>query len=574
MTDSPAAPEPSRPSTSTPSTSTSATSTPALSSAVLAPDPDWWRGAVIYQIYPRSFQDTNGDGIGDLPGITRRLPYVASLGVDAIWISPFFTSPMDDFGYDVADYRSVDPMFGTLADFDDLIAEARRVGLRVMIDLVISHTSDRHAWFSESRSSRTNTRADWYVWAEAKPDGTPPNNWLSVFGGPAWEWDTRRGQYYLHNFLASQPDLNFHQPKVRDAVLDVARFWLDRGVAGFRLDTVNYYFHDQALRDNPVAPKGVRSLSVTEVNPYARQLHVYDKDQPENLAFLERLRALMDRYPDVTAVGELGTDYKVQEITAAYTEGGKRLHMAYSFDLLQHGLNASHVRQCVETMETGIGSGWPSWALSNHDVVRVATRWGMGDAVDQVAPLAMAMLSCLRGTPCIYQGEELGLDEAEVPFEQMQDPYGKRFWPEFKGRDGCRTPMPWAAGEPHSGFSERVGWLPVAEPHRPRAVDRQEQDPTSALTRVRGFLHWRRTQPALAKGSIAFLPSPDPVLLFTREHDGETLLCAFNLSPEAQSVSLPPSLRATALQGHGFGGRVGEAMVTLPAFDAAFARVG
>lgn len=539
----------------------------------LPADPDWWRGAVIYQIYPHSFQDTNGDGVGDLPGITRRLPYVAGLGVDAIWISPFFTSPMDDFGYDVADYRDVDPMFGTLADFDALVAEARRLGLRVMIDLVLSHTSDRHAWFAESRASRTNPRADWYVWADAKPDGTPPNNWLSVFGGPAWEWDARRGQYFLHNFLATQPDLNFHNPDVQDAVLDVARFWLDRGVSGFRLDTVNYYFHDRDLRDNPAAPAGLRSLSVTMANPYSRQLHLYDKDRPENLAFLERLRALMDRYPDITAVGELGTDYKVQEITAAYTEQGKRLHMAYSFDLLQHGLEAGHVRRCVETMEAGIGSGWPSWALSNHDVTRVATRWAMAARVDRLAPLATAMVTSLRGTPCLYQGEELGLEEADVPFEMLQDPYGKRFWPEFKGRDGCRTPMPWTAAEPHSGFSERVGWLPVAEPHRPRAVDIQDSDPASALRRTRAFLHWRRAQLELRKGTVTVLPAPDDVLLFRRDHEGGSILCAFNLSDAPVTVDLPAGLAATPLQGHGFGGDAEGGRVVLPPFDAAFARL-
>ncbi len=541
--------------------------------AVAASDPDWWRGAVIYQIYPRSFQDTNGDGIGDLPGITRRLAYVASLGADAIWISPFFTSPMEDFGYDVADYRDVDPMFGTLADFDALVAEATRVGLRVMVDLVISHTSDRHPWFAESRASRDNPRADWYVWAESKPDGTSPNNWLSVFGGSAWEWDTRRGQYYLHNFLTSQPDLNFHNPAVQDAVLDVAHFWLDRGVSGFRLDTVNYYFHDRELRDNPPAPAGLKSLSVTMVNPYSRQLHLYDKDRPENLAFLERLRALMDEYRDITAVGELGTDYKVQEITAAYTEGGRRLHMAYSFDLLQQGLDAAHVRRSLESMEAGIGTGWPSWALSNHDVQRVASRWCMGADVDRLAPLAVAMLCSLRGTPCLYQGEELGLEEAEVPFELLQDPYGKRFWPLFKGRDGCRTPMPWSAAEPHSGFSERPGWLPVTEPHRARAVDRLEADPGSSLALTRRFLLWRRGHPALAKGSIGFLDAPDEVLLFVREHAGERLLCAFNLSGEAVAVPLPPGFAGTDLQGHGFGGRVDGATLRLPAFDAAFARL-
>jgi alpha-glucosidase len=356
-------------------------------------------------------------------------------------------------------------------------------------------------------------------------------------------------------------------------MLDVARFWLERGVAGFRLDTVNYYFHDRELRDNPPAPQGLRSLSVTMANPYARQLHLYDKDRPENLAFLERLRALMNEYRDVTAVGELGTDYKVQEITAAYTEGGKRLHMAYSFDLLQHGLDAGHVRRSVEGMEAGIGTGWPSWALSNHDVMRVASRWRMGERVDQVAPLATAMLTSLRGTPCLYQGEELGLEEADVPFELLQDPYGKRFWPQFKGRDGCRTPMPWSAAEPHSGFSERVGWLPVAEPHRSRAVDRLEADPASALNRTRRFLLWRREHPALAKGAFRFLDAPEHVLLFVREHEGEKLLCAFNLSPEAVDLALPAGLSATALQGHGFGGQVAGGTLRLAAFDAAFGRL-
>jgi alpha-glucosidase len=273
----------------------------------LVVDKDWWRGAVIYQIYPRSFQDSNGDGIGDLNGITQRLPYIASLGVDAIWISPFFTSPMKDFGYDVSDYTGIDPMFGTMSDFDVLTETAHSLGLRVMIDLVLSHTSDEHPWFKESRANRDNDKADWFVWAEPKDDGTPPNNWLSIFGGSAWQWDGRREQYYLHNFLTSQPDLNFHCPAVQDALLDVVRFWLDRGVDGFRLDTINFYIHDKLLRSNPALPKDQRDATIApSVNPYNHQLHLYSKNQPENLAFLERFRAVLEEYDAAAAVGIVG----------------------------------------------------------------------------------------------------------------------------------------------------------------------------------------------------------------------------------------------------------------------------
>ena len=298
----------------------------------LTPDAEWWRGCVIYQVYPRSYQDTSGDGIGDLIGIADRIEYIASLGVDAIWISPFFTSPMKDFGYDVSDYTNVDPMFGTLGDFDHLVRVAHDHGIRIMIDLVLSHSSDQHPWFVESRMDRTNPKADWYVWAEPKPDGTPPNNWLSIFGGSAWQWDGKREQYYLHNFLTSQPDLNFHNEEVRQALLDVVRFWLDRGVDGFRLDTINFYFHDKELRDNPPLAKELRNDSIAPaVNPYNHQLHVYDKNRPENLEFLRRFRALLDEYPGTTAVGEVGDAQIGLQIVADYTSGGDKMHMCYAF---------------------------------------------------------------------------------------------------------------------------------------------------------------------------------------------------------------------------------------------------
>ncbi|MBN9668944.1 alpha-glucosidase [Roseibium aggregatum] len=535
-------------------------------------DLDWWRGAVIYQIYPRSFNDTNGDGIGDLNGVTERMDYIASLGVDAIWLSPFFTSPMEDFGYDVSDYEDVDPMFGTLADFDKMVEAAHDRGLKVMIDLVISHTSDRHPWFKESRASKDNAKSDWYVWADAKPDGTPPNNWLSLFGGPAWEWDSRRCQYYMHNFLTSQPDLNFHNPDVQDAVLSAAEFWLKRGVDGFRLDTVNFYFHDAQLRDNPPLGAGEMPSTVDPTNPYGFQDHLYDKTRPENLIFLEKLRGLLDRYPGSTSVGEIGADGQAVELTASYTEAGKRIHMAYSFDLLTPQHSASYIRRIVDEMNVGTENGWASWALSNHDVKRVASRWGEGLDLKKFAPLEAALCASLRGTPCVYQGEELGLTQADVPFEKLQDPYGIRFWPEYKGRDGCRTPMPWVKDAANAGFSDADPWLPVAEEHYDKAAFEQDEDETSILNRNRAFYAWRRTRLSLQKGDMSFLDGPEDTLVFTRSHDRETVLCAFNLGTAPTTITLS-GLDLEDLHAPGFSGKVEGTTIALEGLDAAFARV-
>jgi len=535
-------------------------------------DRDWWRGAVIYQIYPRSFNDSNNDGIGDLNGVTERLDYIASLGVDAIWLSPFFTSPMDDFGYDVSDYEDVDPMFGSLADFDRMTRAAHERGLKVMIDLVISHTSDQHAWFKESRSSKDNARADWYVWADSKPDGTPPNNWLSLFGGPAWEWDSRRCQFYMHNFLTSQPDLNFHNREVQDAVLDVARFWLERGVDGFRLDTVNFYFHDAELRDNPPLSSDEAPSTVDPTNPYGFQNHIYDKTRPENLAFLERFRALLDKYPGATSVGEIGADGQAVELTASYTEENKRIHMAYSFDLLTPQHSASYIRRIVEEMNAGIGSGWASWALSNHDVQRVASRWGDGKDPARFAPLGAALCASLRGTPCLYQGEELGLPQVDVPFEKLQDPYGIRFWPEYKGRDGCRTPMPWVKNNANGGFSDAEPWLPVASEHLQLAAFEQDKDEGSVLNRNRAFFAWRQNRTPLRKGDMVFLESPEETLVFTRSFEDETILCAFNLSAEPAEIALQ-GLALEDLRAPGFTGTANGGTLSLQGLDACFARV-
>ena len=500
---------------------------------------DWWRGAVIYQIYPRSFQDSGDDGVGDLPGAMARLEHVARLGADAVWISPFFRSPMRDFGYDVADYRDVDPLFGTLADFDRLLARAHALGLKVLIDQVLSHTSDAHAWFRESRAGRDNPRADWYVWADPKPDGSPPNNWLSVFGGPAWQWDARRRQYYLHQFLAEQPDLNFHCPAVQDALLAEVRFWCGRGVDGFRFDACNHQFSDALLRDNPPADAGAEVSTVQADNPYAMQRHLHDKSRPENLAFLERLRGVLDEYGAI-AMGEVG-DEDAPPLMAAYTEAGRRLHMAYSFALVTRDGSARHIRHEVERLdgELARSGGWGCWAFSNHDAERVASRWSPRRASEEFPPpdlrqtrLLWALLGSLRGSVCVYQGEELGLAQAEVPFERLQDPYGKAFWPEFKGRDGCRTPMPWQAGAANAGFSAAaaVPWLPIPDAHRALAVDLQDADAGSMLAFARAWLHWRRTQPALREGAIVFHDAPHGLLLFERGEGQSALRLVFNLA--------------------------------------------
>jgi alpha-glucosidase len=538
-----------------------------------SPSNEWWRGAVIYQIYPRSFFDADNNGIGDIGGIAAKLDEIASLGVDCLWISPFFKSPMADFGYDVEDYRDVDPIFGSLENFKTLLAEAHKRDLKILIDLVMSHTSERHAWFQESKKSRDNPKADWYVWADANPTGNPPNNWLSMFGGSAWEWDTTRRQYFLHNFLKVQPDLNFHNAQVQDAVLDTAKFWLDLGVDGFRLDVVNYYFHDAKLRDNPPKPAGVQMNTVPPSNPYGYQDHLYDKQQPENLVFLERFRQLLDQYPGAMAVGELGIDKDVGLITEEYTEKGKRLQLVYSFQLMADTISAPYVRDVVSAMDKDVTSGWVCWAVSNHDFPRVISRWGYEDVADRAAPMLMAMLSSLKGSPCFYQGEELGLVEADVPFEKLQDPYGKAFWPAFKGRDGCRTPYPWSRDAPHGGFSKAEPWLPMSDAQLPHAFDVQDADPASALNKVRKFLAWRRKQPALYTGAIRFLDTPEPVLAFLRETAGETLLCLFNLGRDAVTVDLPGLGTPELLADSGFSASFKDGKAVLEPLGAAFARV-
>ncbi|AOS95865.1 Oligo-1,6-glucosidase 1 [Microbulbifer aggregans] len=532
---------------------------------------EWWRNSVIYQIYPRSFCDANGDGIGDLPGITQKLDYVKSIGVDAIWISPFFKSPMADFGYDVSDYRDVDPLFGNLEDFDRLIEAAHERGLKIIIDQILSHSSDQHPWFEESRSSRDNAKADWYVWADPKPDGSAPNNWMSNFGGSAWRWCTRRRQYYLTNFLKEQPDLNLHNPEVQEQLLADMKFWLDRGVDGFRLDAINHAFHNRSLQDNPARPLELDEKGLPPVNTYHYQWHIYDKSQPENLVFLQRVRELLDQYPETVTVGEVGDD-NTHKIMADYTTEN-RLHMAYSFDLLSEDCSAEFLRETLRKNQRVINEGWPCWSISNHDVPRPMSRWNKGFDSEQAfarVPLFLLMQLSLRGSVCLYQGEELGLEEAEIAFEDLQDPYGINLWPEFKGRDGCRTPMPWVNhGEINAGFSKVKPWLPVPEEHHHKAVSVQEDDQNSMLNRFRTLLDWHRQWPGLAKAEQEVVDTGNDLLVFYRRTDTEEFFVALNLGKNDEALAVPAEFAdAEDITPAMFGGAVADGQLTLPVAGA------
>jgi alpha-glucosidase len=499
-----------------------------------APSPlsPWWQGAVIYHVYLRSFADSNGDGIGDLPGLTGKLDYIADLGVDALWVSPFFKSPMNDFGYDISDHCDIDPIFGTMADCEALLEKAHRLGLKVVIDQVYSHTSDQHRWFQTSRQSRDNPYAAWYVWHDARPDGTPPNNWQSVFGGPAWTWDARRRQYYMHNFLASQPDLNVHHPETQEAIRAIARFWLDKGVDGLRLDAANFFMHDRSLTDNPVNPRVLQPR-----RPYEFQLQMHNISQPENLAFVESLRRLTEDYEGRFMVAELGEAPFAQ--VAAYTVPGLRCHTAYDFSFLyQKSLAPGLVGRILTAWEAAAGGAWPSWTFSNHDAPRALSRWfGEAPSLEQ-ARLLNALLLCLRGTAFLYYGEELGLPQARVAFEDLVDPEAIANWPHTLGRDGARTPMPWSNQEPNCGFTTASRpWLPIDPRHVACAADRQAVHPDSVLSLTRRALAARRNNGPLRWGTITFPSAPTPLEAIRRDWQDESCLCLFNVSSDP--VPLP-----------------------------------
>jgi alpha-glucosidase len=499
---------------------------------------NWWETAVIYQIYPRSFQDSNNDGIGDLPGITSRLDYIAGLGVDAIWISPFFMSPQKDFGYDVSDYCDINPEYGTLDDFDTLLKKAHDLGLRVMVDIVPAHCSDQHQWFEESRQSRSNDKADWFHWVEPKDDGSPPTNWLSFFGGPAWSWEPRRQQYYLHNFLESQPNLNHANPAVREAFENIARFWFDRGVDGFRLDAVHTINADSApYKNNKANPKFVPGELPQQQQPFFRQLHDSAQlNQPAIQSFSESFRAVADEYGDRYLMGELHGD---DPIKASQTfTAPNRLHATYNFNLLAwDGLSVDELKKAITSaIEAFNGTGRLSFAFSNHDVPRSITRQMSAlqlkdGSQEDLQLLLLKLETCLIGSTCIYQGEELALEDVQdIPVEKMQDPWGIEFAPVFPGRDTCRTPMVWSKSANNGGFSQANStWLPISEKHLDRAALDEQGRQHSVYNRFAEFLRWRKQQPAIVSANTMSDISGGPSqIIFDRVSDQQTLRCLFD----------------------------------------------
>lgn len=497
-------------------------------------DAGWWRGAVVYEVYLQSFCDSNDDGIGDFPGLLSRLDYIASLGVDAIWITPFYRSPMADNGYDVADYRAVDERYGTLADFDAVLARAKALGLKVLIDQVWSHASDAHPWFAESRTSRDNGKADWFIWADPRPDGGPPNNWLSAFGGPAWKWEPARRQYYLHHFLPSQPKLDLTNDAVLAAHFANAEFWLARGVDGFRFDAIDFMLHDESLRDNPpnTAPAARQAW-----NPFRLQRHVHDMCQPTSQALMARIRSFMDRFPGVVTIGEMSSEVGALGRIANMT-GNAKLHMAYTLGVMKSAFGAAMIREAIEEAAVLNRTGWLCWAFSNHDVDRVASRWNpTGREPKRFAQLIVALLACLPGSVCLYQGEELGLPNAKLATAAIRDPFGLTFLPAYAGRDGARTPMPWNAKAPLAGFSRAAeSWLPVCRRQAALAVDDQEGDDGSVLASYRRMLHWRKQHPALRVGELELITLPEPFVAWRRRAGEDCVVAFFNLSDKPASL--------------------------------------
>ena len=482
----------------------------------------WWRDGIIYQIYPRSFADSDHDGLGDLPGITGKLDYLADLGVDGLWLSPIYPSPDKDFGYDVADYLDIDPRFGSLADFDQLLSEAHARGIRIILDLVLNHTSDKHAWFQESRSCRDNPKADWYLWKD-----TIPNNWQSVFGGRAWTYVPEREQYYYHMFLPEQPDVNWRNPATRKAMLDVMRTWLERGVDGFRLDVFNIFFKDDQFRDNPPR-QGLRAFD--------RQQHLYDCDQPEMVPLLREMRKLLDSYPERYAVGE--TFLPTREKLIRYS-GDHTLHAAFDFDLMWSRYNPADLLQPIQAWETLYAEHrlWPNYVLGNHDATRMASRHTRHED-DARLKILMALLLTLRGTPFLYYGDEIGMRDIPLKRSEIMDPPGKKYWPFYRGRDGCRSPMQWD-GSPNAGFSSQKPWLPVHTNHRTRNVQSQQADSGSLFNLTRNLIALRRAHHALQHGDFTLVtPRPREALAYLRQTPDQTLLVVLNFTEHTTTVEL------------------------------------
>ncbi|MET0398134.1 MAG: alpha-amylase family glycosyl hydrolase [Longimicrobiaceae bacterium] len=464
----------------------------------------WWQRGIVYQVYPRSFQDSDGDGVGDLPGIMARLDHLRWLGVDAVWISPVFPSPMADFGYDVSDYCGIHPLFGTLDDFDRLLAEAHGRGLRVILDFVPNHTSHLHPWFVESRASRDSPKRDWYVWRDPAPDGGPPNNWLSNFGGPGWTLDEATGQYYYHAFLAEQPDLNWRNPEVVEAMLGVLRFWLDRGVDGFRVDVIYHLLEDAEFRDNPPNPAWTPGG-----NPADAVLPVHTVDQDEVHVLVARMRRLFDEYPERVLIGEIYLP--VERLVCYYGEELGGAHLPFNFQLILARWDARHIARLIDEYEAALPEGgWPNWVLGNHDQHRIATRVG-----EEQARVAAMLLLTLRGTPTLYYGDEIGMHDVEIPPERVQDPFEKRVPGKGLGRDPERTPMQWDGG-PGAGFTTGEPWLPLADDWRVVNVQAERDNPRSTLTLYRRLIELRRGEPALEVGRFEPVAAEGDVLAYVR----------------------------------------------------------
>jgi len=497
---------------------------------------NWLQHSVVYQIYPRSFKDSDGNGVGDLQGIIDKLDYLHdgtlnSLGIDAIWISPFYPSPMADFGYDVSDYCDVDPLFGDLVTFDRLVAEAHRRGIKIIIDYVPNHTSDQHPWFIESCSSRDNPKRDWYIWWDAKPDGSLPNNWGAVLGGPAWTWDEKTGQYYLHQFLKEQPELNWRNRDVRNAMLDVLHFWLRRGVDGFRMDVIAFLLKDPELRDNLPNPAANPNLHPDDI--YGRQLHVYNEDLDEMSEVIREIRKVLDQYDARIGIGEVW--YELDRWVRYFGPNGDGLHMPFNFKLMQKPWSAASIRETVESLESALPTfGWPNYGLGNHDYPRLASRIGQAQA-----RVAAMLLLTLRGTPTLYDGDELGLENGIITPDQVQDPQGILLGAE-RTRDVARTPMQWDR-MPHAGFSRAEPWLPISDDYQRRNVEAESKDPASVMNLYRTLVWLRRQTPTLQKGSYRTLvQNSGDCYCYIRSHEGEDLLIALNFTHKPHEIDLNP----------------------------------
>jgi alpha-glucosidase len=494
----------------------------------------WWQSGIVYQIYPRSFYDRNGDGVGDLAGITAKLPYLQSLGIDAIWISPIFPSPMADFGYDVSDYTGIDPIFGNLDDFRELLAAAHDRGIRVILDFVPNHSSSEHPWFRASRASRENDKRDWYIWRDPAPGGGPPNNWRSVFGGSAWTFDETTGQYYYHAFLKEQPDLNWRNPRVREAMFDVLRFWLDQGVDGFRVDVIWHLMKDQELRDNPPNPDLSRAKS-----PYYELLPIHSCDQPEIHELIQAMRKLVDAYGSRVLIGEIYLP--VNRLIEYYGREGDGIHLPYNFQLIRLPWEARTIAAAIDAYEALLPQfAWPNWVLGNHDKPRIASR--VGDAQARVA--AMLLLT-LRGTPTIYYGDDLGMRDVPIPPELEQDPYGKNVPGRGLGRDPVRTPMQWD-GSSNAGFTTGEPWLPVDAAYATMNVEVEDRDPHSMLTLHRRLIALRRAEAALHAGAYSAIAATGDVVAFVRKDARSMFLVVLNFGGNAIDWDLP----AHELRGH------------------------